>query len=246
MRQMRKSALEKFDRLIIIKWLSVAVVAIIASRLIYIQVIQHPVYSALAQEQYDVFKKLFPDRGRIFAQNKDSGEISPVAINDEQYEIYAIPRRIKEPDDIAKDLASLLEMEENEIGSALADKNETYHLLKRKVSREVNDRIMEMNLKGIGSRSETMRFYPEKNIFSHAVGFLGFKGSQRAGQYGVEGTLNEILAGQAGYLNDFFALAPAKASGHKSFEEAKDGSDIVLTIDRTIQFTACTKLRDAF
>ena len=245
MRQMRKSALEKFDRLIIIKWLSVAVVAIIASRLIYIQVIQHPVYSALAQEQYDVFKKLFPDRGRIFAQNKASGEIYPVAINDEQYEIYAIPRRIKEPNNLARTLAPFLEMEESEIFTALSDKNETYHLLKRKVVREINDRIMELSLKGIGSRSETMRFYPEKNVFSHAVGFLGFKGSQRAGQYGVEGTLNEILAGQSGYLNDFFALSSASAAGHKSFEEAKDGADIVLTIDRTIQFTACTKLRDA-
>ena len=61
----------------------------------------------------------------------------------------------------------------------------------------------------------------------------------------MEGTLNEILAGQSGYLNDFFALSSASAAGHKSFEEAKDGSDIVLTIDRTIQFTACTKLRDA-
>src|SRR3989338_4640977 len=148
MRQMRKSALEKFDRLIIIKWLSVAVVAIIASRLIYIQVIQHPVYSALAQEQYDVFKKLFPDRGRIFAQNKASGEISPVAINDEKYEIYAIPRRIKEPDNLARTLAPLLEMEESEIFTALSDKNETYHLLKRKVAREINDQIMELNLKG--------------------------------------------------------------------------------------------------
>src|SRR3989338_4590513 len=218
MRQMRKSALEKFDRLIIIKWLSVAVVAIIASRLIYIQVIQHPVYSALAQEQYDVFKKLFPDRGRIFAQNKASGEIYPVAINDEQYEIYAIPRRIKNPEDLSKSLAPLLEMEEDEILSALSDKNETYHLLKRKVIRETNDQIMDLNFKGIGSRSESVRFYPEKNIFSHAVGFLGFKGSQRAGQYGVEGTLNEILAGQSGYLNDFFALAPAKASGRKSLD----------------------------
>ena len=56
-------------------------------------------------------------------------------------------------------------MEESEIFSALSDKNETYHLLKRKVSREINDQILELNLKGIGSRSETMRFYPEK-IFS--------------------------------------------------------------------------------
>ena len=66
MRQTRKSALEKFDRLIILKWLAIAVVAVIAARLIYIQIIQHPIYSALAQEQYDVFKKLFPDRGADF------------------------------------------------------------------------------------------------------------------------------------------------------------------------------------
>lgn len=239
----RRSSREKeFDRLSILKWLIFGAAIALLARLGYIQIVQHPVYSTLAQEQYDIFKKLFPDRGRIFAQDKATGETHPVAINDEQYEIYAIPKRIKEPRDLSEALAPLLEMDESEIYEAVSDKNEIYHLIKRKVSREVHDQVMELGLKGIGSRSEMIRFYPEKNIFSHAIGFLGYKGSERAGQYGVEGFLNDILAGKSGYLNDFFAMSKASA---KTFQEAQDGSDIVLTVDRTIQFAACKKLRDA-
>lgn len=242
MRQKAFRDSKEFDRLNVLKWLIVLAAAAVIARVGYIQIVEYPIYSALAQEQYDVFKKLFPDRGRIFVQDKASGDTHPIAINDEQYEVYAIPRRVKEPLEIALALAPLLETEESEIVSALSDKNETYHLLKRKVVREINEKILEFDFEGIGSRSETIRFYPEKNTAGHLVGFLGYKGSERVGQYGVEGALNDILAGKPGYLNDFFALSSASA---KTFEEARDGSDIVLTIDRTIQYTACSKLREA-
>src|SRR3989344_4381907 len=231
-----------YDRLFFLRWGLIVVAAMIVARLAFLQTTQHPLYAALAQEQYDIFKKLFPERGRIFVSDKATGTLYPVAINDELSEIYAVPRRIKEPGAVAKEVAPLLEMNESDVQSLIADKDETYHLLKRKVTREIRDQIMSLNLKGIGSRAEASRYYPEKNTFSHILGFLGFQENKRVGQYGIEGAQNELLSGRQGYLNDFFAIPRGETKG---FQEAEDGSDIVLTIDRTIQFTACSKLREA-
>lgn len=220
----------------------IIVVAVIVSRLAFLQTTQHPLYAALAQEQYDVFKKLFPDRGRIFVTDRVTNTLYPVAINDELYEIYAVPRRIKNPDAVAKALTPVLEMTEDEIHNMISNKDETYHLLKRKVTRDVRDAIIGLNLKGIGAQSEVSRYYPEKSSFAHITGFLGFQGDRRVGQYGIEGAENDALAGQQGYINDFFAIQRGEEKG---FQEAQDGSDIVLTVDRTVQFTACTKLRES-
>ncbi len=242
---MRRETLGKSpasDRLFFLKWGMIIVVAVIISRLAFIQTTQHPLYAALAQEQYDVFKKLFPERGRIFVTDRVTNTLYPVAINDELYEIYSVPRRIKNPDAVAKALSPVLEMTEDEIRNMISNKDETYHLLKRKVTRDVRDTIIGLNLKGIGAQSEVSRYYPEKSAFAHVTGFLGFQGDRRVGQYGIEGAENDALAGQQGYINDFFAI---QRGDEKGFQEAQDGSDIVLTVDRTVQFTACTKLREA-
>lgn len=75
------------------------------------------------------------------------------------------------------------------------------------------------------------RAYPKDQFASHVLGFVGFEGAQRVGQYGVESYYNNILNGLARTQRPHFF------GGND-----KEGEDIVLTIDPTIQSYAEAKL----
>ena len=101
---------------------------------------------------------------------------------------------------------------------------------------------------GIHWDKQILRFYPDKEIGAHILGFLGYAndGVTRIGKYGLEGFFEEELSGwgsqviadrdTAGRLIPFFA---------KNGIEVEDGADLVLTIDRTVQYNACKALAKA-
>jgi cell division protein FtsI/penicillin-binding protein 2 len=78
----------------------------------------------------------------------------------------------------------------------------------------------------------------------HLLGFVGSdQDGNMAGRYGLEGYFNEMLSGINGYLYSERDIAGRLiAVGERNVEPAVDGADIVLTIDRTIQYMACSKL----
>jgi stage V sporulation protein D (sporulation-specific penicillin-binding protein) len=80
------------------------------------------------------------------------------------------------------------------------------------------------------------RFYPEKNLMSSVVGFLGFQDKNRVGQYGLEEYYEPWLSGQVGSKNflDIVGLSNGRMQG----------SSLVLTLDKNIQFFAETKLKE--
>lgn len=57
----------------------------------------------------------------------------------------------------------------------LSKKNDLYEPIKHYLSEEEMKKIKELNLKGIKFTTETVRFYPHNNLFSHVLGFVGFK-----------------------------------------------------------------------
>ncbi|MEK7579938.1 MAG: penicillin-binding protein 2 [Patescibacteria group bacterium] len=80
------------------------------------------------------------------------------------------------------------------------------------------------------------RFYPEGKLASSVVGFLGFQGKQRLGQYGLEEYYEPWLSGQVGFKNFLSRVGLAETS--------IAGSSLVLTIDKNIQFFIETKLEE--
>jgi len=119
------------------------------------------------------------------------------------------------------------------------------------VAREVSDLQLQqldvLDLPGIYYVREQARMYPEDGISGHLLGFVGSdeEGSM-SGRYGLEGYFDQVLAGVNGFLESERDIAGRLiAVGERSVEPAIDGADIVLTIDRTIQYMACSRLRDA-
>jgi len=107
-------------------------------------------------------------------------------------------------------------------------------------------RIIELDIDGIDYILEKGRSYPEDNIGGHIFGFVGQNENGKfIGRYGIEGKFDTFLAGTDGYLDsETDASGRWVGIGSRDFVPAEDGGDLMLTIDRTIQYIACKKLAE--
>ena len=130
----------------------------------------------------------------------------------------------------------------------LAKKDDPYEPLKHLVSDEIIEKIKTFNLTGIRWTKEVSRFYPEKNIASQLIGFVGKQAENNLlkGYYGLEGCYNKELSGVNGFLrSELDSVGRQIAVADNDFREAEDGQDLILTIDKSIQFFACDELNKA-
>jgi len=220
--------------------------SIILFRIFQVQVVKHNFYSALAQDQHEFFENIFPERGEIFIKDAYSNSVYPLAVNKELNLVYAVPVNIKDKKKAAKKLSEILEMEEDKIFNIINKENDPYEIVKRKVSDEAADKVKNENILGVAVTSETFRYYPGGYLAANVVGFLGHKGDKKVGQYGIEEYYNEKLEGKMGFLElEKDASGKWISFGSKNTQDPKDGDDIVLTIDQTIQYISEKKLKDA-
>lgn len=209
------------------------------------QILRHSFYVALAQEQHSVLGKLFPKRGEIFIQDKSNLKLIgdrtesyfSVAVNNPGFFIYAVPRDIKDISGTIKVLEEFLGISAQELAKRLDKPNDSYEILAHKISAETVKKIEEAKLKGIMSEEEMWRYWPENNFMSHILGFVGYSGSKRVGQYGLEGYYNSNLEGQSGVIETEQDVGGKWISfGMKQYIPAQNGVDLILTVDRSIQY----------
>ncbi|MEK7097864.1 MAG: penicillin-binding transpeptidase domain-containing protein, partial [Patescibacteria group bacterium] len=112
----------------------------------------------------------------------------------------------------------------------------------------INDEgaLRELEIDGLQFEMKAFRFYPEGSIGANMTGFVSYSGDDSRGQYGLEGFFNEELTGVSGSIKtERSAHGELIIMNDREYTKPKNGSDLVLTIDRTIQFTACQKLNEA-
>ncbi|MBI2607493.1 MAG: penicillin-binding protein 2 [Candidatus Doudnabacteria bacterium] len=215
-----------------------AFIGLVVLRLFNLQVINHDYYQAIASGQHSFEQTILPNRGDIYLNSIKENPLL-VATNIDKNLIYASPKEINDPINTASKLAPLLELTSQEIINRFAQGNPNYVVLQKQVSDEQADQIAGLGLIGIHSEPEVVRFYPENNLASHVLGFLGFQADRRVGQYGVEGRFDQVLSGAAGIEGIESDLAGRWITlGSRNFQPAENGDDIYLTIDPAIQLKA--------
>jgi cell division protein FtsI/penicillin-binding protein 2 len=217
---------------------------VIVSQLFRVQVMSHHFYAALADGQHDLFRKLFPERGRIFAREKGDEAPALLATNRKLTLVFAEPFRVKDARDAAVRLAPILELESAEIEAKISDRSLRYKILKRSVSDAARARIETLGIEGIRFSEEESRYYPEATTAAHLLGFLGAGADGgRVGQYGIEGWWNGELSGEQGYLeSEKDSFGRLISVGRKDIRPARNGDDLVLTVDRAVSHVVCGKL----
>ena len=218
----------------------------ILGRLFTLQVLEYDIYEASAQAQHESGVDLSPKRGEIFISDLYSNDLYPLATNKKFWICWAVPKQISNSNEAASKIFSILDISEEEIKKKLSKSEDPYEILKRKLNNEKARKIKELNIKGIIVNPELWRYYPEGAFASHITGFVGYNGEKRKGQYGIEGYYNEILEGSSGFLkSELDAKGRWIAVGKRYLDPAQDGTDLVLTIDRVIQFVAEEKIKEA-
>lgn len=229
------------------------IVLVIMIRLFVLMILQHGFYVALAAGSHEIYSQLFPQRGEIFGQDSRTGEEYPLAINKDMFLVYADTRLITDDEtaeDVAEKLAEVFSYDDEkklEVFMKLQKRDDPYEPIEQKVEESVVDRLKEMNLAGIGFVRKPHRFYPETNLAANVIGFVGKDEEGRdVGRYGIEGYWQKELGGDGGFFEGFrSAVGSWIPLAGKNFKEAEDGADILLTIDRTVQYKACERLRAA-
>ena len=199
-------------------------------RLAYVQLVKG---DWLVERAQDLWTRNIPfeaQRGRILDRN---GEV--LVDNVSAPSVMAIPAQIKNPAETARTLARLLRASEKEIYRKITKREMIVRLSPegRKISEELARQIQGLRLPGIVVVEDNKRYYPYGAMASH---LLGFTGIDNQGLSGIELVYDEQLRGAPGFVS-FSANARGEKlpGGSDRYTPPRDGMELMLTIDRTIQ-----------
>lgn len=209
---------------------------VLGFRLFQKQIMEHNIYAASAENQYIVKQNLPAVRGQIYAS-----DMFPLATNIEYYQVLAVPKNIKNPDEVASKLAPILGMAKNDIFDLINNSKSYLPPLKHGLTEAQGDKIAALKISGVTVLPEAARVYPEGQLASQILGFVNKEGD---GQYGIEGFYNEELKGYGG---EILAEKDIKGRFFNIGEKInpQNGADFILTIDHAVQYQAEQVLAEA-
>jgi cell division protein FtsI (penicillin-binding protein 3) len=204
--------------------------AVLAGRLVLVQLIDADRYVAYGEAQRVQGVELAAGRGAIFDRNDEE-----LAVSIPQRTVVADPRLVTQPRAAARALARHLDLDEQTLYDRLTA-GSAFEYIARQVPDDVADAIEAEDLAGVWFVEEPARFNPADGL---ARSLLGSVGVDNDGLSGLELQYDEALTGSPGELvlerDPEGRTIPA---GRHHYEPAEPGEDLVLTIDRDLQFEA--------
>lgn len=207
--------------------------AVIVARLFFIQIMQHDYWTERAAAQQTLQYTLRAERGEIYMMDGD--EPVAVAMNATVYTVIVDPM-LADSEEVQTKLTAILgDKRVAEWNDVFADRSRRYYIVGRNVERKAAEKVAEADLTGVWLQANTKRVYPEGSLAATVLGFVNADG---VGQYGVEGALNTELTGKDGLLRTVKDVNNVALSiGDDNVKvPAEDGDDVVLTIDRNMQY----------
>jgi len=93
-----------------------------------------------------------------------------------------------------------------------------------------------LDVEGVGLVPAEWRYYPAEEAASQVIGFLGYKGDDLIGRYGIERYYNDILEGKSGYVRGERSAGGFLLDlGRRIFQSPEEGFGVVLTLDINVQ-----------
>lgn len=220
---------------------------LIVARLFQLQVLEYDTYKVLASEQHGASDILVPKRGSIVLRDRFDGTLHPIAKDRDVWQVWAIPKQIVGVTSTAQTVADYTGLAYNDLVTQFSVTTGTYRVIAKDVPMDQAQALRAKRLKGIGVEEGPSRFYPEQGLGGQIFGFVSMNDkNQRVGRYGIEGSMNDELAGVYGSIQlETDAAGRPLSIGSTQLQQARDGSDVVLTIDRTIQYEVCRRIAQA-
>jgi cell division protein FtsI (penicillin-binding protein 3) len=208
----------------------------IEARLVYLQIVTHADLVARAERQQlrtlvvpAKRGEIFDRRGRLLAYSVDADTI------------YAVPIEIDDARQTAAALCGALDDCDGKELSSLVDRlsrQRAFVYVKRRVTPAEARRVAAINLEGVGFMRESRRFYPNKELAAHLLGYVGV---DNVGLHGLEAAYDKVIRGREGQV---LVQTDARRRAFSRLERTPtSGGSIELTIDEQLQFIVERELR---
>lgn len=206
-------------------------------RALNLQVQQKDRLKAFAEDQYVRAMEIPARRGDIL-DRRGAKLASSVDVDS----VWADPSMLPDTRDAAKKLAKVLGGDWKELQERL-DKGRRFAWVKRQVTDAEAAKVKALGLPGIGFAKEPRRFYPQREVAAHVVGFVG---TDSHGLDGLESNFEADLSGER-ITREGFRDAKGRKLLTNGLEapEAREGASLTLTIDSTVQYIAERALQKA-
>ena len=209
-----------------------AALAVIVVRLFFIQIVEHDAWVAKADDQHTLLETIVARRGEIYMM--DQGEPVAVVLNQTTYQIIidpAVTDREKIQHALETYAASYITADFEAI---YAQDGLRYAIVAKNVPKSIADQIAAEEIGAVWFTKNNQRVYPEGEL---ASGLLGFVNADGIGQYGVEGSFNDLLSGKDGLLKSTADVNKVALSiGNDNIKiPAEDGTNVILSVERGLQ-----------
>lgn len=221
----------------------------ILSKLFYWQIVKGSELKKEASYQYKGAKTITASRGNIYAADG-----TWLAVMRTNWLLFAeIPKLSKSPKEVANLLAPIfvekddLLSEVNRIESLLNRSGAVWVPIKHRITTEQKEKIIDMDILGLGFEVEESRYYPEGSASAQLLGFVGKNDEgEDTGYFGLEGFYNILLSGKDGFLQREKDLSgtPLLSSGISEIASIQ-GTDLYTFLDKRIQNSVEEKLKEA-
>src|SRR5271156_2762064 len=228
------SSLGKNSRLYLLGGMLLFWCLLICARLVYLQVFSYGTFAKQAGHQQQRAIPLEAKRGVIY--DRAGHELAMSVLVDSA---FAVPSEVKDLP-TAVSLITRITGEDHNVVLADCRNHKTFCWVARKADDETIERIKSLNLQGIHFQKEPKRFYPARDLAAQVVGTVGMEDS---GQSGIEHEFDEELSGRPGKM---FISVDARRQWFSDVEKQPEpGENLVLTIDKNIQYIAEKELDQA-
>lgn len=216
-----------------LRYILYGVLVVLVVRLFYIQIIEHSKYLVLANNEQVKSLTIPAKRGELYVL--DQGVPAKIVLNEAVFTIFVDPHEIQDAPAVLQGLRDVaggsLVSNAKEL---IAAKPSRYKVVAKNVSRKQAELLRAKHLRGVGFQEVVRRVYPEKTMAAQVLGFVNAEGK---GQYGVEEFLDADLKGKDGILKAVTDISnvPLTIGRDNIDQPAKNGKNMVLTIDRNVQ-----------
>ena len=214
-------------------------------RMAYLQLIKGPEYAEMAYMQQSLARKISPKRGTIY--DATGTEILAASATVEMVTVNPTNIAKEDKEKVSKALSEILEVDYDTVYKRV-NKHSSIETIARKVEKEKTNQLrvwMQENqiTSGINIDEDMKRYYPHNQLAAQVIGFCG---SDNQGLEGIEAKYDEELKGSSGKITKITdAKGKDIADSVEEYTDAKDGNDLILTIDATIQGIAEKYLEEA-
>src|SRR5437660_11006946 len=206
----------------------------ICGRLVYLQIFSYGKFVKQAGHQQQRAIPLAAKRGVIY--DRSGHELAMSVLVDSA---FAVPTEVK---DLPTAVSLITRITGDDYNVVLADcrAHKTFCWVARKADDETIERIKSLRLQGIHFQQEPKRFYPARDLAAQVLGSVGM---EDAGQSGIEHAFDDQLRGHPGKM---LISVDARKRWFSDVETQPDpGDNVVLTIDKNIQYIAEKELEQA-